>query len=68
MADLRSTGMTVARRGMHGFTVPTGTPIAEAAALLDAGRAVGIDYSRCLSGEAASGGTGRRAAPIRAAG
>jgi len=31
-----ATGMTVARRGMHGFTVPTGTPIAEAAALFDA--------------------------------
>lgn len=42
--------------------------IAEAAALVHVGRAVGIDYSRCLPGEAASGGTGRRAAPIRAAG
>jgi predicted homoserine dehydrogenase-like protein len=31
-----ATGMSVARRAMHGPTVPAGTPIAEAAALYDA--------------------------------
>ena len=31
-----ATGMTVARRGMHGHTVPAGTPLAEAAKLYDA--------------------------------
>jgi predicted homoserine dehydrogenase-like protein len=31
-----ATGMTVARRGMHGFTVAGGTPIMEAARLYDA--------------------------------
>lgn len=30
-----ATGMTVAKRGMHGYTVPPGTPIMEAAKLFD---------------------------------
>lgn len=42
-----ATGMTVAKRGMHGFTVPTGTPIEEAAKLfteeLDKGNKI-VDY------------------------
>lgn len=43
-----ATGMTVAKRGMHGFTVPTGTPVAEAAALYDPGALIAgpgiVDY------------------------
>ena len=34
-----ATGMTVAKRGMHGYTVEPGTPIMEAAKLWDAGGA-----------------------------
>lgn len=32
-----ATGMTVAKRGMHGYTVPAGTPIGEAAKLWEPG-------------------------------
>jgi predicted homoserine dehydrogenase-like protein len=43
-----ATGMTVAKRGMHGYTVEPGTPIAEAAKLWDAGELLAgpgiVDY------------------------
>ena len=42
------TGMTVAKRGMHGFTVAPGTPVTEAAALYDADELIAgpgiVDY------------------------
>ena len=45
-----ATGMTVAKRGMHGYTVEPGTPLMEAAKLWDAGGAARRARHRRLRG------------------